>query len=227
MRARTTKRHARTRSSWYATELVQKPFVIGIAGGSGSGKSTVLQRILDRLGPGRVAILDHDRYYFDLAHLSQEERALVNFDHPASLETTLLCHHIDDLLEGRAVDKPVYDFTTHRRTERVERVEPRSLVVVEGILVLAEPELVRRMDLRVFVDADDDIRLARRIRRDVAERGRSVDSVLDQYEATVRPMHLQFVAPTRRIADLILPRGGHNEVAVAVLTTYLEGVLEG
>lgn len=205
---------------------MHKPFVIGIAGGSGSGKSTVLQRILDRLGAERVAILDHDRYYFDLAHLSQEERAKVNFDHPASLETTLLCRHVDELLEGRAVDKPVYDFTTHRRTERVERVEPRSLIVIEGILVLAEPELVRRMDLRVFVDADDDIRLARRIRRDVAERGRSVDSVLDQYEATVRPMHLQFVAPTRRIADLILPRGGHNEVAVAVLTTYLEGVLD-
>lgn len=204
---------------------MQKPFVIGIAGGSGSGKSTVLQRILERLGSDRVAILDHDRYYFDLAHLTQEERALVNFDHPASLETTLLCNHVDELVEGRSVEKPVYDFTTHRRTDQVERVDPHSLVVVEGILVLAEPELVRRMDLRVFVDADDDIRLARRIRRDVAERGRSVDSVLDQYEATVRPMHLQFVAPTRRIADLIVPRGGHNEVAVAVLTTYLEGVL--
>jgi uridine kinase len=119
----------------------------------------------------------------------------------------------------------VYDFTTHRRTDRVEVVEPKPLIVVEGILVLAEPELVRRMDLRVYVDADDDIRLARRIRRDVAERGRSVESVLDQYEATVRPMHLQFVAPTRGKADIIIPRGGHNEVAVAVLTTYLEGVL--
>jgi len=205
---------------------VDKPFVIGIAGGSGSGKSTVLDRILERLGPDRVAILDHDRYYYDLAHLSQEERARVNFDHPESLETALLCRHIDDLVDGRAVEKPVYDFTTHRRTERFERVVPRSLIVVEGILVLAEPELVRRMDLRVFVDADDDIRLARRIRRDVAERGRSVDSVLDQYEATVRPMHLQFVAPTRRIADLIIPRGGHNEVALAVLTSYLEGVLD-
>jgi uridine kinase len=204
---------------------VQKPLVIGIAGGSGSGKSTVLERILERVGPERVAILDHDRYYFDLAHLSQEERARVNFDHPSSLETTLLCRHIDDLLAGRAVHKPVYDFTTHRRTDRVEVVEPKPLIVVEGILVLAEPELVRRMDLRVYVDADDDIRLARRIRRDVAERGRSVESVLDQYETTVRPMHLQFVAPTRGKADIIIPRGGHNEVAVAVLTTYLEGVL--
>jgi uridine kinase len=204
---------------------VQKPLVIGIAGGSGSGKSTVLERILERVGPERVAILDHDRYYFDLAHLSQEERARVNFDHPASLETTLLCRHIDDLLAGRAAQKPVYDFTTHRRTDRVEVVEPKPLIVVEGILVLAEPELVRRMDLRVYVDADDDVRLARRIRRDVAERGRSVESVLDQYEATVRPMHLEFVAPTRGKADIIIPRGGHNEVAVAVLTTYLEGVL--
>lgn len=204
---------------------MQKPLVIGIAGGSGSGKSTVLERILERVGPERVAILDHDRYYFDLAHLSQEERARVNFDHPSSLETTLLCRHIDDLLAGRAVQKPVYDFTKHRRTDRFEVVEPRPLIVVEGILVLAEPELVRRMDLRVYVDADDDIRLARRIRRDVAERGRSVESVLDQYEATVRPMHLEFVAPTRGKADIIIPRGGHNEVAVAVLTTYLEGVL--
>ena len=181
-----------------------------------------MRRIIQEVSPDRVAVLDHDRYYYDLAHLSLDERAAVNFDHPSSLETSLLCRHIDDLVDGRPVEKPIYDFATHRRTDRTELVEPRSLIIVEGILVLAEPELVRRMDIRVFVDADDDIRLARRIRRDIEERGRSLDSVLLQYEASVRPMHMAYVAPSRRNADLVIPRGGHNEIAIRVLVSHLQ-----
>lgn len=196
--------------------------VLGIAGGSGSGKSTVMRRVIEAVGADNVSVLDHDRYYYDLRHLSVEERAQVNFDHPSSLETPLLCRHVDELLAGRAVEKPIYDFARHTRTSETERVEPRPLLIVEGILVLAEPDLVRRMDLRVFVDADDDIRLARRIRRDIGERGRTLESVLMQYETTVRPMHLAFVAPSRQAADLVIPRGGFNEIAISVLASHLQ-----
>jgi uridine kinase len=203
------------------------PTVLGIAGGSGSGKSTVMRRVIEAVGAFNVAVLDHDRYYFDLKHLSAEERAKVNFDHPSSLETTLLCRHLDELIAGRAIEKPIYDFSRHTRTEETERVEPRPLIIVEGILVLAEPELVRRMDLRVFVDADDDIRLSRRIRRDIEERGRTLDSVLVQYETTVRPMHLAFVAPSRHEADLVIPRGGYNEIAIGVLASHLRSRVLG
>lgn len=190
-----------------------RPVIIGLAGGSGSGKSTILRRLLEELGPERVSVLEHDAYYRDLDDIPFEDRLRINYDHPDSLETSLLVQHVEHLLEGRAVDKPIYDFTRHTRSSSTVRIDPTPIIIVEGILVLAEPELTKRMDIRLFVDTDDDIRLMRRIRRDMIERGRSLESVLDQYEATVRPMHIEFVEPSKRCADVIIPRGGHNEVA--------------
>lgn len=190
-----------------------RPVIIGLAGGSGSGKSTILRRLLQELGSDRVSVLEHDAYYRDLRDIPFEDRLRVNYDHPDSLETSLLVRHVEALLDGKSIDKPIYDFTEHTRSNQTERIEPTPIIIVEGILVLAEPELTKRMDIRLFVDTDDDIRLIRRIRRDMAERGRSLESILGQYESTVRPMHIEFVEPSKRRADLIIPRGGHNEVA--------------
>ena len=184
-----------------------------------------MARVLDAVGRSNVAVLDHDSYYRDLPHLSLEERAAQNFDHPEALETELLCSHLDELRKGGGIEKPVYNFTTHSRTGDSVRVEPRPVVLVEGILVLAEPELVRRLDLSVFVRADDDIRLVRRIRRDLAERGRTIENVLHQYESTVRPMYQKYVEPSMRHADVIIPRGGHNDPAISVLIGYLRSVI--
>ncbi len=202
-----------------------QPVVIGIAGGSGSGKSTVLRRIIERFGPEHIALLDHDSYYRDLAHLPLDVRAAFNFDHPDALETPLMRAHLDALMAGETVEKPVYNFVTHSREEETIRIAPRRVVIVEGILVLAEPILVERMDIKLFVDTDDDIRLMRRIRRDLEERGRSIHAVLDQYERTVRPMHIEFVEPSKRRADVILPRGGHNKVAIDMVIARIETLL--
>ena len=201
------------------------PVVIGIAGGSGSGKSTVLRRIIEAFGPAQIAMLDHDAYYRDLAHLPHDVRASYNFDHPDTLETPLMVEHLDALVRGEAIDKPTYDFVTHSRRAETIRIEPRAVVIVEGILVLAEPALLERMDVKIFVDTDDDIRLVRRIRRDIEERGRSIHAVLDQYEKTVRPMHLEFVEPSKRRADVIIPRGGHNQAAIEMVLARIELVL--
>jgi len=190
-----------------------RPVIIGLAGGSGSGKSTILRRLLDELGPEHVSVLEHDAYYKDLGGIPFEDRLRVNYDHPDSLETPLLVSHIEQLLAGQAVNKPVYDFSNHTRAGETQRIEPTPIIIVEGILVLAEPELTKQMDIRLFVDTDDDIRLIRRIRRDMVERGRSLESILEQYESTVRPMHIEFVEPSKRQADVIIPRGGHNAVA--------------
>ncbi|MDA0378145.1 MAG: uridine kinase [Bacteroidetes bacterium] len=190
-----------------------RPVIIGLAGGSGSGKSTILHRLLADLGPERVSVLEHDAYYRDQTHLPVEERQRVNYDHPDSLETGLLVSHIEALLDGQSVEKPVYDFTRHTRAERTISIRPTPIIIVEGILVLAETGLTDRMDIKLFVDTDDDIRLIRRIRRDMVERGRTLESILEQYETTVRPMHIEFVEPSKRRADVIIPRGGHNEVA--------------
>ncbi len=199
--------------------------VIGIAGGSGSGKTTVLRRILERFGPGRIALLDHDAYYRDLAHLPFDERARFNFDHPDALDTGLMGRHLDALLAGEPAEKPTYDFATHSRRAETERVEPRPVVIVEGILVLGEPALRERMDIKLYVDAPDDLRLIRRIERDLHERGRSLEAVLEQYRRTVRPMHMQFVEPSKRHADVIIPRGGKNEVATAMVLARVEALL--
>ncbi len=201
------------------------PVVIGIAGGSGSGKSTVLRYIVEAFGPSQIAVLDHDAYYHSLDHLSYEARAQVNFDHPASLDTALMREHVDQLLAGHPIEKPIYNFTTHNREPFTQRIEPRPVIIIEGILVLAEPLLVERMDIKLFVDIAADVRLIRRIRRDIEERGRSIESILDQYEQTVRPMHLEFVEPSKRLADVIIPRGGHNNVAIDMVMARIENLL--
>ncbi len=205
---------------------MKHPVVIGIAGGSGSGKSTVLRRIIDAFGPERIAVLEHDAYYRPLNELPLEARGDVNFDHPDALETELMVRHLDVLLAGHPAEQPSYDFKTHTRQSETLRIEPRPVVIVEGILVLAETALVQRMDIKIFVDTADDVRLLRRIRRDLRERGRSVESVLDQYERTVRPMHIEFVEPSKRAADIIIPRGGHNRVAIEMVIARIGALLE-
>ena len=199
--------------------------VIGIAGGSGSGKTTVQRRVMERFGPRRIALLDHDAYYRDLAHLDLDQRARFNFDHPDALETDLLVEHVDRLLAGEPIEKPTYSFETHRRLPETERVDPRPVILIDGILVLAEAELRERMDVKLFVDAAPDVRLMRRLERDLHERGRSVESVLEQYRRTVRPMHLEFVEPSKRHADVIIPRGGHNEVAIDMVLARIQLLL--
>ncbi len=202
------------------------PVVIGIAGGSGSGKTTVLERIVDACGPEGIAVLDHDAYYRDLSHRPMEERAKFNFDHPDALETALMREHLDRLIAGQSIEKPIYDFKTHRRREATRQISPEPVIIIEGILILAEPLLVEQMDIKIYVDAADDIRLMRRIRRDIEERGRSIESVLKQYERTVRPMHLEFVEPSKRKADVIIPRGGHNEVAIHMVLARIDALLQ-
>jgi uridine kinase len=197
--------------------------MIGLAGGSGSGKTTIAEEVVERLD-GRVALLHHDAYYRNRVELSFEERTRVNYDHPQSLETELLIAHLRALRFGRAVEHPVYDFSSHLRSDETIRVEPAPVVVVEGILVLSEPALRSELDLKIFVDTDADLRLARRIERDLAERGRSVDSVINQYFATVRPMHVEFVEPSRRHADLIIPEG-YNPAAVATVVELIRSRL--
>jgi uridine kinase len=199
--------------------------VVGIAGGSGSGKSTVVEAIRDALHPTSVAVLDHDAYYRSFDHLDEGERAQVNFDHPDALETSLLVEHLGALRSGRAIERPVYDFRTHTRTAETVRVDPARVVIVDGILLFAEPELRRLFDIRVFVDTDADVRVVRRLRRDLLERGRSVESVLDQYERTVRPMHLEFVEGSKRYAHVIVPEGGRNTVAIEMLAARLSAEL--
>lgn len=199
--------------------------VIGIAGGSGSGKTTVQRRIIEVFGPDRIALLDHDAYYRDLSHLAYDARLGFNFDHPDALETGLMVAHLDRLIRGEPIEKPTYDFTAHRRLPATERVEPRPVIIVEGILVLAEPALVERMDIRLYVDAPDDVRLIRRIQRDLHERGRDIESIVQQYQRTVRPMHLEFVEPSKRTADVIIPRGGHNRVALDMVLARVQTLL--
>jgi uridine kinase len=198
---------------------------IGVAGGTGSGKTTVSESILDRVGRDRIAYLQQDSYYCDLSHLPLAERVQVNFDHPDSLETDLLIRHLTALRDGLAVDVPVYDFTHYTRTGEMRRVEPRRVILVEGILIFAEKALRELFDVRIFVDADADIRFIRRLQRDLEERGRSAESVVRQYLSTVRPMHLEFVEPTKRYANVIIPGGGFNTVALDMVVARVEAML--
>lgn len=200
------------------------PTVIGVAGGSGSGKTTVVRRIIESLGPDEVTLLDHDRYYRDRNDLRLEERAALNYDHPDALETDLLVTHVLELKAGRSIEVPSYDFTRHARLATTETVFPRRAIIVEGILVFVDAALRALMDIKVFVDTDADTRFIRRLRRDVADRGRTMDSVIEQYQDTVKPMHLEFVEPSKRYADLILPQGGHNPVAIDLLLRLIRGV---
>lgn len=206
------------------SSLAMTPIVIGVAGGSGSGKSTVVRRIVESLGDDQVSVLEHDRYYRDRNDLRLEERAALNYDHPDALETDLLVRHVQTLRRGEAVDAPVYDFARHARTPDTRRIEPRRALIVEGILIFADPALRGLMDIKVFVDTDDDTRVIRRLQRDVAERGRTMESVIEQYLGTVKPMHLEFVEPSKRYADLIVPVGGHNAVAIDLLLSLIRSV---
>ena len=202
------------------------PVLIGVAGGSGSGKTTVVRRIVDAIGVDDVVVLHHDSYYRDASHLPMDERVKINYDHPDSLETELLIEHLQALLNGEAVEVPVYDFARHVRKDETDTVHARPVIILDGILILWDQRLRELMDVKIFVDADADVRLGRRLRRDMEERGRSPDSVLTQYMATVRPMHLEFVEPSKRYADVIIPRGGHNEVGVGMVVTMARSALD-
>jgi uridine kinase len=198
-----------------------KPFLIGIAGGTGSGKTTVARRIFDSLHLDSAAFIDYDAYYKELGHLSLEERAGINFDHPDSLDNDLIVHHLHELIAGRPIEKPVYDFARHTRAAESIPVRPRDVVLVDGILLFAEPRLRELFDLKIFVDTDADVRFIRRLRRDIEERGRTMDSVIEQYLTTVRPMHFEFVEPTKRYADVIIPRGGQNRAGIDVVAARI------
>jgi uridine kinase len=201
------------------------PFLIGLAGGTGSGKTTVANAIVKRVGEERIAILSHDSYYRDFVDLPKDILDRQNFDHPDSLETELLVRHLKALKQGMVVETPIYDFKLHRRAAETRRIEPRKVILVDGILIYAEPELRKLFDVKIYVDTDADIRLIRRLKRDMAERGRSVESVVEQYESTVRPMHMEFVEPSKRYADLIVPEGGENMVALDFLFARLRELL--
>ncbi|HID53529.1 MAG TPA: uridine kinase [Anaerolineae bacterium] len=202
-----------------------KPLVFGVAGGTASGKTTAARAILDAVGASQIAYLPHDAYYKDQPHLSLEERAALNYDHPSSLETKLLIKHIKRLLKGKPVPVPVYDFTRHRRTEETVLVEPAPIILVDGILIFTKRKLRDLMDIKVFVDTPPDIRFIRRLERDMHERGRSLDSVVLQYLETVRPMHIKFVEPSKQFADVIIPNGGLNRVAMAMVVSRLRELL--
>ena len=199
--------------------------IIGIAGGTGSGKTTVVRKIIERLPEGEVALLPQDSYYRDNSHLPLEQRLVINFDHPDSIEFELLIRHLKELKEGRTIQLPVYSYLTCTRSSETIPVKPCDVIIVEGILVLCNPELRAMMDLKVFVDADPDDRLIRVINRDIVERGRTVSMVMERYERTLKPMHEQFIEPTKRFADLIVPQGGNNHIAIDILTKYIENNL--
>ncbi len=202
------------------------PVVIGIAGGSGSGKTTVAQQILERVGADRIAFLQHDSYYKDLSGLPPAQRAEINFDHPNSLETELLIEHIVSLRDGKPVQVPIYDFSTDHRTDRTFTVFPQRVILVEGILIFTEAALRELFDIKIFVDTDSDLRFIRRLRRDITERGRTTESVIEQYQATVRPMHLEFVEPSKRYADIIIPEGGFNAAALDMVVARVDALLK-
>jgi uridine kinase len=204
---------------------MQHPIIIGVAGGTGSGKTTVSRAILQRVGDERIAYIEHDSYYRDLPHLSLAERAQVNFDHPDSLDNELLIEHLDTLASGQPVDVPEYDFTLYARKDETRPVHPHAVVLVEGILIFADKALRDRMDIKIYVDADADMRFIRRIQRDIRERGRELDAVVEQYLQTVRPMHLEFVEPSKRYADIIIPRGGLNAIAIDMVVARIEDML--
>jgi uridine kinase len=204
---------------------VATPVVIAIAGGSGSGKTTVANVIMDRIGREHIACLPHDAYYKDLSQLGPSQRASVNFDHPDSLDTCLLIDHIRQLKEYKQIALPIYDFKTHSRTAETILIDPQPVILVEGILIFTEAELRSLFDIKIFVDTDPDIRFIRRLQRDISERGRSTESVVKQYLTTVRPMHLEFVEPSKRYADVIIPEGGLNTVAMDLVVARIEALL--
>lgn len=202
------------------------PLIIGVAGGSGSGKTTVVNHIIDRIGADNILLLQHDSYYRDLKHLPLKERIKQNFDHPSSLETELMIRHVKALMEGYQVEIPIYDFSKHIRKEETKLVDPKKIILIDGILIFAEKELRDLLDIKLYVDTDDDIRLLRRIQRDILERDRSLESVLSQYQKFVRPMHLEFVEPSKRYADIIIPRGGENDIALDMVNALIQNKIK-
>ena len=201
------------------------PFIVGVAGGTGSGKTTLSRVILQQIGPDCVAYIQHDSYYLDRSSISPKDRKNINYDHPDALENQLLINHLQMLLDWKPMEKPIYDFKTHIRKNETERVEPKEIILLEGILILADPRLRELMNLKIFVDTDADVRVLRRLERDIEKRGRAVQSVVEQYLTTVRPMHLEFVEPSKRYADLIIPEGGLNKIGVDVIVQKIHSML--
>lgn len=204
----------------------KKPIIIGVTGGSGGGKTSVSKVILANFQDQKIAMIQHDSYYKDQSHLTFEERVSTNYDHPLAFDTDLMIEHINELIAGRPVDIPIYDYTLHTRSEKTYRQEPQDVIIVEGILVLEDKRLRDLMDIKLFVDTDDDIRIIRRIKRDMEERGRSLDSVIEQYTSVVKPMFHQFIEPTKRYADIIIPEGASNVVAIDLINTKIAAILK-
>ncbi|SHI92002.1 uridine kinase [Lutispora thermophila] len=204
---------------------MSKPLLIGITGGTGSGKSTVAKAIYESLPKNNIVIIEQDSYYKDQSHLSSEERTKTNYDHPLAFDTDLLVSHLKDLLNNKPIDKPLYDFTVHNRMKETVRVEPKEIIILEGILILDSPEIRNLLDIKIFVDTDADIRIIRRIQRDMKERGRTLDSIIKQYTEVVKPMHYEFIEPTKRYADIIIPEGGYNKVAVDIIVAKIKSIL--
>lgn len=203
----------------------KRPVIIGIAGGTGSGKSTIARAIFESVPSKKASIIEQDCYYKDQSHLPPKERVKVNYDHPFAFDTELLIAHLEQLLEGQAVEKPQYDFTIHNRKKETITVEPRDIIIVEGILVLDSPRIRELMDIKIFVDTDADVRIIRRILRDMRERGRTLESVIAQYLDVVKPMHFEFVEPSKRYADIIIPEGGHNKVAIDIMVAKIQSII--
>jgi uridine kinase len=204
----------------------KRPVIIGITGGTGSGKSTIARAIFESIPEKNASIIEQDCYYKDQSHLPPEERVNVNYDHPLAFDTDLLVSHLEKLLDGQAIEKPQYDFTIHNRRKETIIVEPRDIIIVEGILVLDSPRMRELMDIKIFVDTDADVRIIRRIQRDMEERGRTLQSVINQYLGVVKPMHLEFCEPTKRYADIIIPEGGHNKVAIDIMVAKIQSIIE-
>jgi uridine kinase len=205
---------------------MKRPILIGITGGTGSGKSTIASEIYNQFDETCIAMIEQDSYYKDQSSLSFEERVKTNYDHPDAFDTELLLEHLKMLLEGKAIQKPSYDFEIHNRKQETKKVEPREIIILEGILILQEKEVRDLLDIKIYVDTDADVRIIRRIQRDINERGRSLDSVINQYINVVRPMHMQFIEPTKRHADIIIPEGGHNRVAIEILVSNIKQILK-
>ncbi len=202
-----------------------KPFILGIAGGSGSGKTTVTKKIMSALDSEAIILIDHDSYYKDQSAIAFEKRLSVNYDHPDALDNDLLLEHLKKLRNYKPVEKPVYNFVSYTRSEQTLRIEPKDIIILEGFLIFTDPRIRDMCDIKIYVDTDDDVRIIRRIERDLKERGRSLESIISQYFLTVKPMHHQFVEPSKRFADIIIPYGGHNQIAIDMLLTQIKSRL--